>query len=346
MKTIDADAHVIETPYTFEFMDESEQGYVPLVVGQTSGPTKLSNEGNVRTQYWIVDNHAYAKDLNMDSRATADSREMRDVDARLAHMDELEIDVQVLYPTLFLRPCTDNPATELALCKSYNRWLAEIWRKGQGRLRWVAMPPLLSMDRMRDELTLAKDNGACGIFMRALECEKTINDPYFFPLYELASELDLAVCYHAGNGSFQNHGFFFPQSFSFNKLTMVGAFHGLIYDGVPARFPGVRWAFIECSSQWIPYAVHDLQLRCKQKGRPLAKRPLADNNIWVACQVDDDLEYVLTYAGEDNLVVGTDYGHTDTSAEIEAMRLIKDKVPAGVVEKILGPNAQALYGLD
>ncbi len=121
MKTIDADAHVIETPYTFEFMDESEKSHVPLVVGQTSGPTKLSNEGNVRTQYWIVDNHAYAKDLNMDSRASQDSREMHDVEARLAHMDELEIDVQVLYPTLFLRPCTDKPATELALCKSYNR---------------------------------------------------------------------------------------------------------------------------------------------------------------------------------------------------------------------------------
>ncbi len=108
----------------------------------------------------------------------------------------------------------------------------------------------------------------------------------------------------------------------------------------------MRWCFIESSSQWIPYALHDLRLRCKQKGRPLAARPLADNNIWVACQVDDDLDYVIGYAGEDNLVVGTDYGHTDTSAEIEAMRLIKDKVPAGVVEKILGPNAAALYGLD
>ncbi len=39
MKTIDADAHVIETPYTFEFMDESDRGHMPLVVGQTSAPT-------------------------------------------------------------------------------------------------------------------------------------------------------------------------------------------------------------------------------------------------------------------------------------------------------------------
>jgi predicted TIM-barrel fold metal-dependent hydrolase len=40
---------------------------------------------------------------------------------------------------------------ELALCRSYNRWLADIWRQEKERLRWAAVVPLMSMEQ-----TLAK----------------------------------------------------------------------------------------------------------------------------------------------------------------------------------------------
>ena len=63
----------------------------------------------------------------------------------------LEIDVQVLYPSLFLRPLTRKPEVELALCRSYNRWLADVWSQGKGRLRWAAVLPLMSMDAALEE---------------------------------------------------------------------------------------------------------------------------------------------------------------------------------------------------
>ena len=34
----------------------------------------------------------------------------------------------------------------------------------------------------------------------------------------------------------------------------------------------------------------------------------------------DDLPYVLPVAGDDNLIIGTDYGHSDSSSEIEALQ--------------------------
>jgi predicted TIM-barrel fold metal-dependent hydrolase len=51
--------------------------------------------------------------------------------------------------------------------------------------------------------------------------------------------------------------------------------------------------------------------------------------------------------GDENLVLGTDYGHNDTSSEINAMRKLKadGKIPAASIDKILGTNAQALYNL-
>ena len=74
---------------------------------------------------------------------------------------------------------------------------------------------------------------------------------------------------------------------------------------------------------------------------------LRRSRIWVACQTDDDLPYVLKYAGDSSLVIGTDYGHNDTSSEILALRKLREDgaVPPQVVEKILDDNAKALYSL-
>ncbi|MFT5540431.1 MAG: putative TIM-barrel fold metal-dependent hydrolase [Alphaproteobacteria bacterium] len=350
-RVVDADAHVIETPFTFDYIEEKDRKYTPLVVNQIAGAEQKSNEGKVQSQHWIVDNNVYAKDRNVESVVSkAEWREMRDIAGRVAHMDELKIDVQVLYPTLFLRPCTDNIDVERAIFRAYNRWLADIWKKAPTRLPWAAMAPFRSpIEVIRDELIWCKENGAKSIFMRPLERETEITDPVFWPLYELAQELDLAITFHAGNGSFQVHDFFFPTSFPIHKLSMVGAFHGLLMTDLPKRFPKLRWGFIEASSQWLGYAINDATLRKRQKGVRLGDNVLRDNNIYVAVQVTDDLDYILDrYADEDFLVVGTDYGHTDTSAEIEALRMIRDdgKIPGPVVDKILGPNAARLYNLD
>ena len=46
--------------------------------------------------------------------------------------------------------------------------------------------------------------------------------------------------------------------------------------------------------------------------------------------------------------MGTDYGHADTSSELEALQLLKEipGVTGPVAEKILGDNAKALYALQ
>lgn len=349
MGSIDADAHVIETPHTFSYIEEKDRKHTPMVVAQTAGVTNLTNEGNVAKEYWVIDNRIFAKDRNIGSNTSQESREMSDIGARLRHMDALGVDVQVLYPTLFLRPVTPDFEVEYALCRSYNRWLADIWkRSGGARLRWVAMPPLKSMDRVRDEMKFCKDHGACGIFMRGLDNDMRLSSPYFDPLFKVAAELDLPVCLHSGNGSIVVHDFMAGDAgFARFKLPVVGDFHAILMDETPKRHPDVRWAFIEVSSQWLPYALNDLDLRLKGRGRRLSANPLKDNNIFVAAQVTDDLGYVIDCVGTDNLVIGTDYGHHDTATEIEALRLIKEqgKLPATTVDKILDDNARALYGL-
>ena len=348
MPTIDADAHVLETPETWQYLSEAEKHFTPMVVNRTAGAVERGLSGAEVEEYWVIDGRLVPKQDNAGLDTVAAAREMRDIPARLTHMDELGIDVQVLYPTVFLRPMTLNVDLGFALARSYNRWLADIWAQAPDRLRWVAIPSLMSMDKLADEMAFAKDHGAVGIYVCGLECDRQLSDPYFFPLYEVSSKLNMPICIHSATNSFTMHDFFLHDSgFSKFKLATIGAFHSLIFNGIPARFPDVRWAFIEVSSQWVPYLINDLSVRFEHQGKPLGDNVLARNNIYVACQVTDDLPYVLGYAGEDNLVIGTDYGHADTATEIQALRKLKvdGRVPVQVVDKILDDNARTLYAL-
>lgn len=342
MPTIDADTHVIETERTWEYMEPSEAEFkpIPVVSKTTSGETK---------QHWLIDNRLQARRDNIGLDTSEATREMSDIEGRLRHMDELEVDVHVLYPTIFLRPLTSRPDWELALCRSYNRWLTDIWSMGKGRLRWAAVLPLLSMDKALEELKLARKNGACAVFIRGLEGDRRLIDPYFFPLYEAASDLDMPIAIHSANGNFTTHDFFGAQEPGFCKfkLAVVGAFHSLVYTEVPERFPRLRFGFIEVSAQWVPYVMHDLALRFRRRGKELKKDLLQESRIYVACQTDDDLDYVIKYSGEDRLIIGSDYGHADTSSELEALRRLKQQsgIAPRVIDKILDDNPRAFYGL-
>ena len=88
----------------------------------------------------------------------------------LGHMDQLGVDVQVMYPTLFLTQVSGRPEVEMALCKAYNRWMGSKWAQSGGRLRWIATLPLLSMDEALEEMAFAKEHGACGVLKKGREC--------------------------------------------------------------------------------------------------------------------------------------------------------------------------------
>ena len=241
MAIIDADAHVLETERTWDYMLEAERSMRPRIVA-TPGDAASGGES------WLVDGTTIGKARNVGHETPKEAREMDDIQARLKHMDELKVDVQVLYPTIFLRPFTRRPEVELAVTRSYNRWLIDIWKKAPRRLRWVAVLPLLSMDKALEEARFAKENGACGIFMRGLEGDKRVSDAYFFPLYEEAGRLDLPICVHSATGSFAVHEYFLDEcGFNKFKLAVVGSFHSLIFNRVPEKFPKTKWAFIEVS---------------------------------------------------------------------------------------------------
>jgi predicted TIM-barrel fold metal-dependent hydrolase len=223
-----------------------------------------------------------------------------------------------------------------------------VWQQGHGRLRWIAVPPVFNMKEALDQVRWSVDHGACGVNLRGFEGNRLVSDPYFFPLYEVAQELNVPITVHAGNANPTYSSLVVGSAWNNAKVPVLSAFHHVIYQEIPAKFPRLRFGFIEAAASWVPYMLTDLRRRMVRDGRtPLTENVLADSRVYVACQTNDDLPYVVGCVGEDNLVIGSDYGHSDTSSELEALKTLAQtsELEPRVVRKILEDNPKALYGL-
>jgi len=355
---IDSDSHVVETERTWQFMDPGDEKHRPVLAAHPTDP---------HTQWWIINGQARglrfptlteeemaerSKQLGRDVVTPIGAREGDDVERRLRHMDRLGIDVQVMIHTLWTVPATDRPEVELALCKSWNRWVAEMWRLGDGRLRWCAVPPLMSMDESVKSLEWARDRGAVGVSLPPIIGDRLPIDPYFHPLYEEAQRLDLVIAIHIGNGNAAlvalTQPAYDPDSFGLMRFRLVtaGACEGLIESRLPLKFPRLRWAFIEAGSMWLPWMIHEAKRRSEQRKTPLPEDVLKEFNIFVTCQNNDDLSYTYP-CGPDNIVIGSDYGHYDGSSQMDATLIMRQRtdVDETAKRKILCDNAKRLWGL-
>ncbi len=342
MATIDADTHVIESEQTWDYLTASDRRHMPIAVAP-----KVEADGP--RESWIVDGRAVGKGGAMPiGDMTAGMRELNDVDSRLKHMDELGVDIQVVYPTFFLHPVTKRPEIESALCGAYNRFMGDVWSQGKTRLRWAIVPPLTIMEDALKELEFGKKNGACAVFVRGLEGDRFLTDPYFYPLYEKAQDLDLAITLHAGTGNHAINDIWSRDPFFGLVMPVLAGFQGLIVSDVPDKFPKLRFGFLEAGAGWVPFLIQEARRREEWwKGGKLPANLVEDRRFYIALRTDDDLPQVLAATGEDHLVIGTDYGHTDVAAEIDALRRLRDQgeVEPRIIDKILDDNARALFAL-
>jgi predicted TIM-barrel fold metal-dependent hydrolase len=355
MRAIDADAHIDENEQTWEYMDEADRRFKPIGFDLSAGEEVGPSDGR-RHNLWLISGNARLHRFRSDAATgtTRGTRELLDVDARLRHMDELGIEAQALYPTTFLHAVTDRPEVQVAVFKSYNRWIADRTASSGGRLRWVAQIPMLDIDRAVGELRFAKDHGACGVMKQGVECgNRPASDPYFFPVYEAAERLDLPICIHQGTGDPDvSNTSAIANTANMSVLNVLSAFKSLAAAGVPDQFPRLRFGFIEAGASWIPYLIKDLGMRGKAAKAPYDFKTgfLAHHRFYVTCDTEDDIPYLLHHGGEDHLMLGTDYSHSDPSSEMQAHQVVmemaqKGELSASVAAKIVGDNARTFYGL-
>ena len=377
---VDADTHVVESEEMWEFFDEKLSHRKPVLLTPDRAESR-------RGTYWLIDGNATPKPEGKGGGAgqtpprDAEGRAGRswrtkallDVEARLEDADAMGVDVQVVFPTLFIHHMTYDPVLNVALAQSYNRFMADACARGKGRLRWIAVPPFLDVQACIQELRWARDHGAVGFNARGIEGERFLADEYFFPIYEEASRLNMPLCIHTGAGAPAFTAIIDTRltgSFTGIRMLPVMAFQHLVTNRVPERFPDLRIGFIETSASWVPYALHYIERdwrRKKQLDIPhLGPELFEDYRIFVACESDEDIPYLAQAIGWDHLITGSDYGHHgnqlptieatsftnrlrggDPTADVAVVGTLRGRedMPAGAVDKILVDNPRRFYGL-
>jgi predicted TIM-barrel fold metal-dependent hydrolase len=215
------------------------------------------------------------------------------------------------------------------------------------------------MDRALEELSFAKRYGAAGVHLRGIEHGMYLSDPYFWPLFARAEELDLAIVVHLGTATRREQipfGQLLPQPAAFMRHihNLMAGFHAVIASDYDRRFPHVRWGFLEGGATW---ALAVLQHHARYLGsldeflvgrRPLDPDALAAKNVVIACEADEDVAYLARLLGEEVLCVGTDYAHNDAGAELGAHRRIMERtdLDSTMARKIVDDNGRRLLGVS
>jgi predicted TIM-barrel fold metal-dependent hydrolase len=180
-----------------------------------------------------------------------------------------------------------------------------------------------------------------------------LDNPYFFPVYQAAMDVDLPICIHTGSGTPEVTAMFDLErnrQWSHSGFPPLHAFRDLVLNQIPDMFPHLRFGFIEASASWIPFLVHKLKRDNTKRWKPSWKSAVdlfEDCRFFVACEADEDINYLAQYTGVGHLLTGSDYGHNDPAEQahlITSMRSRED-IPASLTEKILCENPRTFYGL-
>ena len=321
---IDADTHVVESEGMWDLFDPDMRTRRPVLVSHEDPASgRPSNR-------WLIDGslvpHPPGKggqglqtpptDPEARKQRAWTTKALLDVPARLEDADQMGVDTQVIYPTLFIAHITFDPVLDVALAKAYNRYLANAWEQGHGRLRWVAVLPFHDIPAAIEQLNWSREHGAVGFIARGIEGERSLAEPHFYPLYEEASKLNMPMCIHTGPGC--------PAYTAVLDVTIGGSFPGvrmlplvgfqhLVTNRIPEKFPDLRIGFVETGASWVPYVLHYIERDWRRKTTldvpHLGPDLFKEYRLFVSCESDEDIPYLVKYVGDDNLITGSDYGH-------------------------------------
>src|SRR5438309_4850046 len=302
---LDADTHIAEPPEMWDFLDPEWYPRRPVIV-QVPEDTEYGATGHM----WLIDGQIFPKPAGrggnllvtptaqkgVRDRADVKARELLDLPMRFEDMKATNVDAQVVYPTLFLAYLTFDVAYEVALCKAYNRYMADVSDRAQGRIKWVVGPPLRNVDATIAELRFGREHGACGVFFRGIEGDRTLDDPYFFPVYKEAEALDMPICIHQGQGAPALNNLIEikrSHTFTHGRLPPLVAFRNIVANRIPEEFPTLRWGFIETGASWVPFVLYQLRGTNRADNSFWGPRLFEDYRIWVSYEVGEDLPYLL-----------------------------------------------------
>jgi predicted TIM-barrel fold metal-dependent hydrolase len=376
MIIVDADAHVLEPSDTWQKymepnlrdrairIEKDAQGVEVLLV---DGEPHLALRGRLGALGGIgMDSEEL---MTVGQRSYEDGCPLGGYDpaARLAVMDDEQIDIALLYPTIGIawEGMVRDPKIATAYCRAYNRWLVEFCSHDRRRLVPVAHICLKDPEGAVEEVKRARKDGCAGVYLSPdppARDGRQFDDPALVPFWETVQELDMPIAFHVVARSssvldpwVNDHGGGVGSevfSFAFLALDVMAAFTSMMTRGMFETYPRLRCAVLEAGSNWITAWLDRLDHKSEVM-RAFSKMKLLPSEYFkrqcvISAEPDESITaQIIEHLGDDYVIWASDYPHLDASFNV--VRELREKI-AGLPEvsqrKVLGENTLRFYGLS
>jgi len=302
-----------------------------------------------------------------------------DAAARLEFMDREGIHAQVLYPNVggfgsgrFLS--LGEPELMLECVRAYNDFLTDWTSENPDRLLPVTAMPFWDVGEMVKEMHRCAGAGHRAVlFPNVPETygQPRVADRHWDPVWAAAQEAGLPISFHIGGGDISglltdDVGMGFKANFGrVSSLIFVEnaqCIADLIFSGICARFPDLRFVSVESGVGWLVGLLEAFDWQWQNSGireehpeYDLLPSEYFRRQIYGCFWFENQGARRGIELFPDNILYETDYPHPTcmapgprTPAErprVYAQRVLGD-LPEDTVRKVLHDNAASLYGLD
>jgi predicted TIM-barrel fold metal-dependent hydrolase len=372
--TIDADGHILEPRNTWlDYIDPAFRERAICIADDDQGDEVLLVDG--RPIESMRNRLAQLGGIDLDPDVVLTGRRLRyeegcppggyDPAARLKVMDDEDIDVALLYPTIGIcwEGLVTDPALATAYTRAYNRYIVDFCSHDPRRLVPVAHISLIDEHGAVDEVKRAREAGCRAVYLSpdlAARGGRGLNDPAFDDFWSAAADLDMPIGFHVVVRDKPFFSSWSPArgagrelfSFTFLAIDVMAAFTQMLACGVFERFPGLRCTVLESGATWISAWLDrmDHKYEVMRTVTPTAMKP--SEYFYRQCLVSADpdetvIAPIIEAVGADYFVWASDYPHIDASfGVVGEIRSRLSSLPEGDQAKVLGLNAQRFYGLE
>lgn len=361
---IDADGHVCEPPDLWlKYTEPKFRDLAPRIVIDKDGKERTAVEGKI---VGSPNGLATAAAVGLPAETIKNMKYLDgikgafDPHARILDLDKDGIDAAYLYPTLGLTSGSITaPDLAAAVCRAYNRWIADFCSYYPDRLFGVAMLPMQSPELAAEELRFARANlGLRAAFLRPNPYnDRLLSNPDYDVVWRAAQEMDVSIGIHEGNGGAPaaavDRVVGFPaRHIVSHAVEMMLASLNIIWGGVCERFPDVRFGFLECSGGWMSGWLDRMDRHFMRKGLldeeylKLKPSEYFKRQCWIAFEPPEGtMVQAADYLGLNKLLWATDYPHSDGWFP-GAPETIAQKLPPEYRRQILAQGAIDFYKLS
>lgn len=279
---------------------------------------------------------------------------------RLLHeLDMIGIDYACVFPTPMLSlGVHPDVEIEVAMARAYNSWLVDRCLTGNPGLRAMLYLPFNDPEASLAEVERFGDSpGVIGFMVTSVRNVPLYHNRYM-PVYAAIEERGLSIGFHTAaqwregvlqqlNRFLSVHALGFPLN---NMVQMTN----IVINGLPERFPKLKWVFYEAGVYWIPFVAArlDNEYMMRPSEAPVLQRKPSEyiREMYFSSQPIewpeklDHLEMVFeAINAETQLLYASDWPHWDFDLPSQVYDL--PFLSEDAKRRILGRNAMDLFGL-